>query len=525
MRINRRDRARAGSGPMSPQRLATIAWATFRLPGLALLAYLFRYQIFSAIERVFDIARLNRLVMSVGSTPVSRLLCVVAAFAAFMTVVASLRTLTPRLAYDASLIAAATLLLLAWHVAGVRKHHAAFILVLLATNWAPDALWGGVLRTIDRLVAAVPGLGELFFVHRYFRWVRSVWRGTPFIAAAGRVFTAIPGATLAAVYLAMVIPSAVFVPLERVLRMGPDVQVVARGNFNGIALDHSGRYLFVTGHGVPQLLRFDTADWTSAPLKSAVPTGNPQGLAYDPATQEIFVFHKKRQAILVFNGADLTLQRSLPVQNLSPGDSWIALDDATDTLALASEADQQIGVPLLIMSRTTGAVLDERREEAGNILKHPRKSLLYLSFFRRGNRVLAYDLAAGRMTATGSSDHRVGRMAYHEKTDELLVASPMESRILRYDAETLTPTGAFNAMFGVRVFAIDAERNLLLAGSMTTGTVALFDLSDQRWIRSWYVGPWLRSIVLAPDRGLAFVSSNGWLYELLYTRSASSGGS
>jgi hypothetical protein len=43
-------------------------------------------------------------------------------------------------------------------------------------------------------------------------------------------------------------------------------------------------------------------------------------------------------------------------------------------------------------------------------------------------------------------------------------------------------------------------------------------LKDREVKRRWYLGPWLRSIVIAPGTGIAYVSSQKSLYELRYAR-------
>ena len=68
----------------------------------------------------------------------------------------------------------------------------------------------------------------------------------------------------------------------------------------------------------------------------------------------------------------------------------------------------------------------------------------------------------------------------------------------------------------MRVIAVDAENDSILVGSLITGRVALIGLADRKVKRFWYLGPWLRSIVIAPGKGIAYVSSEKALYELNY---------
>jgi hypothetical protein len=162
--------------------------------------------------------------------------------------------------------------------------------------------------------------------------------------------------------------------------------------------------------------------------------------------------------------------------------------------------------------------MDRRAEQAGNMVAHSSEPIVYLSFFRREAVLLAYDVGKKAIVARAPADTRVDHVAFDMKTNEVLVTSPIESRIQRFDAATLAPKGAYPSIFGVRALAIDHTNDALIVGSLATGKVALMGLSDRKIRRSWYVGPWLRHIVLAPERGVAFISSNGGIYELRYAR-------
>ena len=107
-------------------------------------------------------------------------------------------------------------------------------------------------------------------------------------------------------------------------------------------------------------------------------------------------------------------------------------------------------------------------------------------------------------------------MAVWKEKNELLVTLPLESRIARLDADTLEAKGEFKAVFGVRSIAIDQAANLLLCGSLATGELEVIDLSNGKRRARYYLGPWLRTIELLPDRGQAYISSNGAIFEVKY---------
>jgi hypothetical protein len=68
------------------------------------------------------------------------------------------------------------------------------------------------------------------------------------------------------------------------------------------------------------------------------------------------------------------------------------------------------------------------------------------------------------------------------------------------------------------VITVDAANDEMLVASLITGRVALMGLKDRKVKQQWYLGPWLRSIVIAPGTGIAYVSSQKSLYELHYAR-------
>jgi hypothetical protein len=204
------------------------------------------------------------------------------------------------------------------------------------------------------------------------------------------------------------------------------------------------------------------------------------------------------------------------IPNLSTGDTWLAVDPLTDTLTLASEADREDGVPLIVLDRMTGHVLSEANLAAGNILLHATKPWLYLTFFRRRDEVMLYDLRNRSVTQRARADPRAERLVFSRRRNEVLVTSPMESRVLRFDADSLQPKGYIPALFGVRAIAIDDVRDVLLCGNIATGHLVIIDLATGGRLRTYYLGPWLRTIELHVDSGTAYVSSNGALYRVKY---------
>lgn len=507
-------------GPAETSRLSpwALAWGLGRTPLVLLIAFLFRAPLLDAIERAFDIVWITELVIDVMSTPLARLGLLVGSFAALLLVWSAVRRLSPLAAWIVGSALGAGLILAAVDASGSSRKIAVSLAVVLLLNWLPQSAGveaSGLGRRLRQLVAVVPLLSETLLAPRYLAWLRRSAGAKP--AGAGTLWrAAVPGALVVALGLAVFLRGTTLAPIERALRGGPDVALMAKGDFNGLELDRTGQALFATGHGLAHLTRYDLVSGRVS--QSVETTGGAQDLAYDLAADEVLMFDTDRRAVLIFAPESLALKRVIPAPELSPGDPWILADDRTGALLLSSEADEQVGSPLLVLDRTTGKVLDRRREEAGNVLGRPGSSLVYLSFFRRGQGLLAYDLASRRYVARAQTDERVDRMAYDSRRNELLVASPVTGRVLRYDGDTLKPKPPVKTIFGVRVMAIDAARDLMLVGSLSTGKVAAVRLADHRLLKTWYVGPWPRTITLDAARGRAFVSSNGALYRLDYAR-------
>jgi hypothetical protein len=316
--------------------------------------------------------------------------------------------------------------------------------------------------------------------------------------------------------MALLLKAGSLVPIEQALRMSSDARIISQGNYNWIEMDAEGRHLMVSGHGAPHLLRYDLADLTAAPLRSPVDNQGAQGFAYDPAAREVYILNTKSRELLFLDASTLQQKRSIPVPDLSDGDSWIAVDGPTDTLTLASEADTETGVPFLVIDRRSGAVKDKRDLDPGNLLARPDSSLLYLSFFRRRNSIMIYDLATLTIKAEAAAPSQVDRMLYDRSSNEVLLAVPLESRIARFQADTLQPAGDIKTLFGVRVMALDQKQQVLLVGSLVTGEIAIIDFRTGDELARHYLGPWLRTIQADTARSRAYVSSNGALYELNY---------
>ncbi len=82
--------------------------------------------------------------------------------------------------------------------------------------------------------------------------------------------------------------------------------------------------------------------------------------------------------------------------------------------------------------------------------------------------VLVYDTERHEILKTVPTEPRIDGLAFDERADQLLIGSPLNSAVLRYDAETLERKSDLETIFGVRGLALDPVRNLLLCASLAT---------------------------------------------------------
>jgi hypothetical protein len=490
-----------------------VGWALVRLPALAVAIYLLRQPILNAIEQRFDIFDITRFAIDLLSTPVTRFVAGLVFFIILMLLGAAVRRMGTVAAYVTLMVALGALLVASFALVGTSTRRNALVLVIFGVNLAPGFVWTPIKR-VPRLWNTVMlvgvGIAELFLFREYYSWLR---RRDPECTLG----SAIPGLVITALAFSVLIRGEGVLAFEQRLRMPSQVHVIERQlSINWIELDRTGTYLYATGHDLPRLRRYDLRDLSAPPLISPVPTGGSQGFAYDPHADEIYVFNLWTKQLLSLDATTLEGKRAIDVPDLSPGDPWIVVDPVTDTLTIVSEADLETGVPFIVLNRTSGQVVDRRDLDAGNVLVHPAKPLVYLSFFRRRSELMLYDLEARAVTRTAVTDQRSDRIVFWGAANEVLVTSPMESRVLRFDADRLNPKGHIEAPFGARAIAIDNRRQLLLCGNIATGQLVVIDLRSGKWLREFYLGPWLRTIQVHEGTGTAYVSSNAALYRLDY---------
>jgi hypothetical protein len=318
--------------------------------------------------------------------------------------------------------------------------------------------------------------------------------------------------------------------LARTLHGEPAVQQFAIGDFNGLELDLDHRRLFACGHGTDYLLAYEISALDKKPHNSQVAIGKAWSFAYNAKEDEIYIMDSvaedpppKRQVktLRILDGTTLTLKKVFSNLGVGSGDAWVTWDRYTGHIIIASE-DPDHGVPIIALDRLTGHVVYTLKEITTNTLLNPHKPLLYMTEpVSPGEpdayKLLAFDTSLRRISATFGPERQIfERMAMRPDGSELFVAGSSESSVLRFDSETLELKGRIKTSFGVRTLAVDPMRNLVITGSLFSNMLEVIDIETQLPLATYYIGPWLRTIVVDPARGSAYVSSKEGLFKVDY---------
>ncbi len=377
------------------------------------------------------------------------------------------------------------------------------------------------IRSVIRaILVALPG-SEVFFPRLFVAFFVGEWT-----AENCRIRT---GWNLASRALAALLPAALWcslfsyrllVPLERRLFADPAVKIFTVNgedfledlDLNDIKLDKAANQILVAGVKSSRILAINLA--AHAQTKEYAPTGWTEFFNFQAARHELILYDKKELQLKILDTDTLQLKRSIPLE-LAWGGSWVVYDTAKKRAAVGTEA-ALAGRPGAVVDMESGKEIAVLPFAPGYMIKHPEKPLVYVSFFWRENRVLRYDLDALQMDRSIISPPRLDRIDFDLKRGEILVAAPLRSALLRYDAETLAEKGTIGTVFGVRTHAVDAKHDVVVTGSLLTNQLEVVDLATHERLARYRLGPHLRSIALDTERGIAYVSSRFGLFEVSY---------
>lgn len=390
---------------------------------------------------------------------------------------------------------------------------------ILAVNTMPMewlAKWISESGLLNFVFVAAVGLSEAFFPQAYIFWLMEKFRARTAI----KKWSWLSGVLIAPLFwLFLLTPydNQRILTLGEKLHASPSVEKFAAGAYNWIEYDANLHQIFVVGHGTNFLLAFDTEHLNIPPRKSR-DIGKMQSFAYNAERQEIYAYEANKRQLHYIDAVTLETTRSAPVADLSPGDVWVNWQPGTDSITIASEADYEVGTPFVMIDRKSGEIIATLPLPfvPTNVAFDPGKDIMYFNSFK-DTYLISWDLKTHEVIEQVETSPSTDRLIYNRDTSEVLVASTMEGAILRYDSETLEYKGKINVSIGDRTMTIDPKRNLLLVGNFINNRVQVIDLKTYERIASFYIGPWIRTISLDVENGIAYVSTVRNLFKVKYT--------
>lgn len=500
-----------------------IIWSLLRLPILAAGLYLFRNPISEFVKARIELRYIIDFAVYSANTFETRfelyLACVIAL--AFGYWLVKKWIVSESSAYLLTLVGMLPVIYISFQFLLVTPNapgRTLIVLLILAVNtlpmeWLTKQISGsGMLNFV--FLAAV-GLSEAIFPQAYILWLMENFRAGTSI----KKWSWLSGVLIAPLFwLFLLTPydNQRILTLGEKLHANPAVEKFAAGAYNWIEYDANLHQIFVVGHGSNFLLAFDTDDLNVPPRKSE-DIGKMQSFAYNPQRQEIYAYEANKRQLHYINAVTLETLRSAPVVDLSPGDVWVNWQPGTDSITIASEADYEVGIPFVMIDRESGESIASLPLPLipTNVAFHAEKDVMYFNSFK-DTYLVSWDLKTHKLLERVETSPSTDRLVYNPDTSEVLVASTMEGVILRYDADTLEYKGKINVSLGDRTMTIDLKRNLLLVGNFINNRVQVIDLKTYKPIASFFVGPWIRTITLDVEQGIAYVSTVRNLFKVNY---------
>lgn len=503
-----------------------------RLPLLGLAIFLFRVQLVEFIEQTFGLGQAVEAAVYFVSTFPTRMWLFAAGVFALAFVILAVGKLQISAAFRYVLVLVfvfsgifISFVLLFKTSDGLLR--AFIVTLLLALNNLPYEWLARRLTSSGVIgwgVVAGVGVAEAVFPQAYGLWLAEHFRWRDSIKRwswLGGVLSA----TLVWIFILVPFDNPRMLTLGERLHANPDVQKIAEGDTNWIELNAEHGLLYVVGRSTNYLLAYDVNNLNAPPLRSE-DIGKTQSFAYNPDRQELYAYKAETGELVYLNALTLETLRTVPVkdpltnsgQGLSPGDVWVQWHRLTDTIVLSSEADVEIGTPLYLFNRESGEVLATMPLPViptAHLVFHPNQPRMYFNSFREPYFAM-WDMQRYEIAQQVQISPRTDRMIFSAADNEVWIASPLDGAVLRYNADTLDYSGSISANFGIRTLALDTQRNLLLTGNFINNRLTVIDLTSNKPVAQYYVGPWLRTIALDVDNGAAYISTVRSLFKVKY---------
>jgi len=499
-------------------------WVLLRLPILAAAMYLFRFQIATFIDDAFGSGTAIDFVVFSASTFWTRLLIYLVGVIALVSGTWLVKKwvasdfwgyiLILVGAFSAIYFSFAFLLLTAGPLL-----RTSLVTLILAANTLPIkwlTKWAPKIKLMDIFFLAGVGWCEAFFPQAYVFWLMDKFQVRNFFKKLS-LLTGVMIAPLIWVFLLTPYDNQRIITLGEKLHASSAVEKFAQGDFNWIEFNAEHKLLYAVGRGTNFLLAYDTEHLDQPPRRSKTDIGKTQSFAFNPNLQELYVYKADTGQLLFLDALTFESFRSVTIPELSPGDVWVNWQRGTDSITIASEADLETGIPFMMIDRSSGDIIATLPLPLipTNVAFHPEQDILYFNSFR-DTYLISWDLNSHEVLQNVETSPRTDRLIFSASTSEVLVASPLEGVILRYDAQSLEFKGKIKTSLGDRTLTIDPQRNLLLVGNFINNRMQVIDLNTYEPVASFYIGAWIRTITLDVERGVAYVSSVRNLFKIKY---------
>lgn len=500
-----------------------ISWAVIRLPLLGLLAYLFRYQLLSVFEKTVGFTgRMDFFVFTISTFYARFLLYILFAIAlaiGYLLIQKIKAPLTAR--YILWLVGIFCGVLFSFYFifqSTTSLIRTGVVVLLLAINTIPFEWFSNSSSRINPLFLVGVGISEAIFPQAYTSGLLNLFPKLDQIKKWSWVSGVL---IIPLLWVFLLIPydnQRVFTLAEKV-HADPAVEKFSTGIYNWIELNSEKNLLYAVGRGTNFLLAFDLDHLDQAPKRSHQDIGKTQSFGFNPDQQELYIYKADTRELLYMDATSLKVLRSVPIPDLAPGDVWIRWQPLNDSIILSSEADAEIGIPLYMIDRESGEILAELPYPIypTELTFHPNQLLMYFTSFK-ATYLAVWDMQKYQITNQTEVPSRTDRILFSENTNEVWVTVPLSGEILGYDADTLENTKRIKSSLGDRTLSIDYQRNLLFTGNFMNGWLTVIDLSTQKKVASYYLGPWIRTIALNNEKGIAYVSTVRGLFTIKYSK-------
>lgn len=509
---------------MNLKREWVFSWAVLRLPLLGLVLYVFRYQFVEMFEGMVGfLGRMDFFVFTISTSSTRFLLYLLSVIGlAFWFWLTGKITVSIGVQYLMWLAGTSFGIYLSFGYIFLTPNPVTRTIVLIALlglntlpyEWLAKRVESG--RLINLFFLAGIGIAEALTPQSYVLWLMHQGQARETIKKSAWV-SGVLIVPLFWFFLLVPYDSPRIFTLAEKLHEDPSVEKFAPGLYNWVELNPEHDLLYAVGRGTNFLLAFDVNHLDQSPRRSHEDIGKTQSFGFNPDLQEIYVYKAETKELLYMDAVTLDVLKFVPVPELAPGDVWVKWLRLNDTIILSSESDAEIGIPLYVFDRESGDIIATLPFPTypTEFTFHTSRPLMYFSSFKKPYFVM-WDMEHYQIAKQVEIESRTDRMTFAEKYNEVWLASPLDGSVLRYDADDLEYTGRIKTRLGIRTLTIDTQRNLLFAGNFISNQLDVINPDTNERLNSFYLGPWIRTIALDMENGIAYVSTVRGLFKVNY---------